>query len=313
MDDAERKALWLADRRTVITGTEVAAILGLSKWASPMTVWLSKKGMDDGFKDSQATEWGRRLERTILQAYAEKMETMLEFADPYELIKHRTAPLGATLDAVRIADGCPVDAKNIRRRGEEWGEDGTDQVPSYYAAQLMAQIVVTGSPCADLAVLFSGQEFASFRVWRDKEAEAMMLDIVTSWWEKHIIGDMPPPVDGSDATSNWVKKFRQITADLIEPTEDTMATADALRAQKEKVETAKEEQARLENILKHAIGDKAGIAGICTWKQAKPSLKRDYEGAWMELTGKVQPEIWSGILANHTTETPGSRRFLLTK
>ena len=140
-----------------------------------------------------------------------------------------------------------------------------------------------------------------------------MLAEVTRWWEKHVIGDVPPPVDGSDATSNWVKKFKQVTADLIEPTDDLRAVAEALRAQKQATEAAEAEQARLENILKSAIGDKAGINGICTWKQAKPSTKRDYEGAWLELTRDLSPEIWSGILSKHTTERPGSRRFLLAK
>ena len=36
--EAERRSAWLADRRTCVTGTDVAAILGVSKWSSPVQV-----------------------------------------------------------------------------------------------------------------------------------------------------------------------------------------------------------------------------------------------------------------------------------
>lgn len=302
-----RRLAWLADRRTCITGTEVAAILGLSKFASPMTVYLDKKGLLE-IPENDAMRWGRRLERPILEAYADATGMMIELADPFQVIK---APgfnlLGATLDA-RRADGPPVDAKNIRQRSDEWGEDGSDTVPPYYAAQLMAQIAVTGMPYADLAVLFSGQEFATFRIHRDLEAEGLIKEKIAVWWERHIVQDVPPEVDGSKATSEWLtRRFSKSTQAMIRPSEDLLAAHMALKKQKELVKEALEEKDRLENILKQAMGEAEGIMGLCTWKNNKESPFTDWEKLANELLCAYPRDARNEFIQAFTTTKPGAR------
>ena len=108
--EAERRAIWLEDRKTAVTGTDVAAILGLSRFSSPIQVYLDKKGLAT-VTENEAMRWGKRLERPILEAYAEAQQVGITFADSYTLHRVPGFPLlGASLDAVRIQDNAPVDA-----------------------------------------------------------------------------------------------------------------------------------------------------------------------------------------------------------
>ena len=65
VDEAARKEAWLSERRKHITGTDVAAILGLSRFKTPLRVWLEKKGEIEP-DENEAMRWGKRLERVIL-------------------------------------------------------------------------------------------------------------------------------------------------------------------------------------------------------------------------------------------------------
>jgi putative phage-type endonuclease len=303
----QRRNGWLEDRRKAIGGTEVAAILGLSKWSSPMQVWLNKRGMVE-VPDNYQMAWGRRLERPILEGYADHVGHPITFAKPYEFLKSPVVKvLGASLDA-RWADGDqrPVDAKNIRwKNQQDFGEAGSDIIPIYYACQLAVQMHVTDTPTADLAVLFSGQQLEVFTLYRDMDAENMILEKVEAWWERHIVQGIPPEVDGSKATTEYLTRRFKKNSDLVIPASpQAMEAAKRLaevRAHAKEIET---EQARLENILKGIVGDSAGIAGVCTWKKAQDGSSTDWKAVAAELG--ATPEV----IQKFTTTKTGSRRFL---
>jgi putative phage-type endonuclease len=60
---------WLAARRTGIGGSDIAAILGLSPWRTPLDVYRDKV---DGAEqpETEAMRWGRLLEDVIAREYA---------------------------------------------------------------------------------------------------------------------------------------------------------------------------------------------------------------------------------------------------
>lgn len=320
--EAERRAAWLADRRTCVTGTDVAAILGVSKWSSPVQVWLDKKGLSET-AENDAMRWGRRLERPILQAYSDTVGVPIAFADPYTLHRVPGFPLmGASLDAVR-EDRAPVDAKNTRRRGDDWGDDGTDQIPVYYAAQLAVQMMVQGTDFADLAVLFSGQDFSWFRVHRDPETESMLKERVAAWWERHVVGDVPPEVDGSDSSTEYLRKRFAKHTELTR--EATPEVVEWVRQRQEAYTAEKDAKAlkqEAENHIKAFLGDAQAIPGLVTWKNNRPGKDVNYEGAYLALISaleqnRTQPvrDLAQRILDQHTTPTPGARvlRFSTAK
>ena len=64
------RAEWLKLRQMGIGGSDVAALLGLSKWRTPLDVYNSKIEEPEE-TDNASMEWGRRLEPVIREKYAE--------------------------------------------------------------------------------------------------------------------------------------------------------------------------------------------------------------------------------------------------
>ena len=56
--DETKKEQWLEQRRKFITGTDAAALLGISKWSSKLSVWFDKKGMAEPTIETEAMFWG---------------------------------------------------------------------------------------------------------------------------------------------------------------------------------------------------------------------------------------------------------------
>ena len=50
---------WLMQRRKTIGGSDAAGIVGLSKWASPFSVWAEKTGRTAEKEDTEAMRQGR--------------------------------------------------------------------------------------------------------------------------------------------------------------------------------------------------------------------------------------------------------------
>ena len=126
MQTNEQREAFLAERMKGIGGSDVAAILGLSKWSTPYDVWQSKLGLADPTPDNDAMKWGRLLEPVVRQAYAER--TGLAVAVPSDpLVMPGYDFARANLDGIR-EDGRIVEIKTARY-ADGWGDEGSDEVP----------------------------------------------------------------------------------------------------------------------------------------------------------------------------------------
>ena len=62
---------WLERRRKTIGGSDAAGIVGLSKWASPFSVWADKTGRAAEKSDTEAMRQGRDLEDYVARRWME--------------------------------------------------------------------------------------------------------------------------------------------------------------------------------------------------------------------------------------------------
>ena len=300
------KEQWLQKRRNYITGTDLAGIMGFSPFSTPLTVWLDKQGFSEPLPQNNAMKMGLRLESTILGIYAEETGEDLDRADPYELlVANEGGLIAATLDARHSGgDRRPVDAKNVRIFDpKKWGDPGTAEIPKHYHLQLAAQIMVTGTALASLAVLFSGSEFRVYTVKRDKELEDMILEFSRGWWDRHIIGGERPEIDGSRAASDWIshKLARADKGLVIEPTKEIEEAVTLLKDVKGRIKELDESQARIENQLKLLIGEAEEVSGVLTWKNNKDSVKTDWESVAKAVNAPAE------IIEQFTQTKPGAR------
>ena len=107
----EARERWLLERRSGIGASEAAAVLGLSPWKTPLALYAEKIGAvaaKDLAAESEAVEWGKRLEEPIAQAYAEKTGRKVVNLGEFAIQRHKDlAFLMCTLDRVTYSDKRP--------------------------------------------------------------------------------------------------------------------------------------------------------------------------------------------------------------
>lgn len=140
---------WLKLGQSGIGGSDVAAILGLSKWRTPLDVYNSKVGEVSDEEDNASMEWGRRLGPVIRQAYSDKTGRAVECLG--HIFRSGEHPF-----MIANVDGLCADRVleiKTSRSGADWGEEGTDEIPEYYLTQVHHYMTVTRMELCDVAVL----------------------------------------------------------------------------------------------------------------------------------------------------------------
>lgn len=186
----------LARRRKHIGASEVSALFGLSPWKNAYDVWLEKTGKLETIDNSnEAIALGHAMEGHLLR-WAAHEEGIKIVRNQFRV--HAGGILSATHDAL-ARDGQPIgfEAKTAGvLRGyadrEEWGEDGTDQIPEGYLLQCMAQMAVSGLDVVIVPALLGGRGRALYRVLPNKDLIEAIVERVGTFWEKHVLTDTPP-------------------------------------------------------------------------------------------------------------------------
>jgi putative phage-type endonuclease len=208
------RADWLAWRRSGIGASDIAGILGISPWASPFSVWVDKLGLlpDEELDDDDPREFGRRAEAMLGPWFRDR--TGLELADEQMWLTSKDEPwMLATPDAVVCEPGggtTLVDSTGGDRPalgpleiktdfGKPWAE-----IPAHYQAQGQWQMAVGGWDRMWFAVLH-GRRFRVYELARDQADIDMMTSRAGAFWADHVLAQVPPPIDSSDATDRTLK------------------------------------------------------------------------------------------------------------
>ena len=69
---SKNRVIWLKERRTGIGGSDVSAILGISSYASPYTVWADKLGLLPEREYTEAMRQGVDLEAYVSRRFCEE-------------------------------------------------------------------------------------------------------------------------------------------------------------------------------------------------------------------------------------------------
>lgn len=261
-------------RKTGIGGSEIAAVLGESRFATPFDVWLSKT---QGWVQAETEDMrrGSFLEDGIARWYAQRygVEGLL---DEHGTVVHAAKPI-ALCTPDRIVGGLArrlVSIKAPRRGGGLWGEPGTDHVPPEYLLQLQWEHAICSTHGAlneemHLAALVDG-DLAVYITRADRELQAWMLDYAEQWWARHVVGGEQPSLDGSSQAKEWLKsRFPKDAGEVREATaRETRLLVELQLAEGEADKWAGEVET-LKSELKLSMGTAARIEAPCgtaSWK-----------------------------------------------
>lgn len=195
-------------RRTGLGGTDVARILGLSRFGGPMDVYLEKIGQAAPLIETEPMRWGKLLEDPIAREYAEKTGRKVRRAAAF--LRHPAVPhFYANIDRWSVQRDTPKRVLECKTtsvfNAEDFGEEYTDQVPGDYLVQAAWYAYLTDSEQADLAVLIGGNKHRVFHIPRDADLEADMVERAQAFWDD-TQGGIPPPIDGSEAADTYLRK-----------------------------------------------------------------------------------------------------------
>lgn len=274
---------WLTWRRQGIGASDVAAICGLSRFASPMTVFVDKCELGAPRGETRPMYWGQKHEPNIAAAFEE--ETGLHVLHPQTLVVDEAISWRrCTLDGL-VAESADVPLEDPAAflgicEIKCSSDFGWDELPDEYAVQVQFQMGVAGFERCWVPVLHVGNNDRIYGPFDfDPRVFAALCSIVDRFWLDHVMARIPPPADGSSATTDALKAaFSDGLADPIELDVQVLDAARALPAAKQRVKAAEAEVDRIENELRLALGD-APVGGvrrddgeiepIVTWKPQK--------------------------------------------
>lgn len=244
--------------------SDIAKILGLSKWGDAFSVYASKTGLLPPAPSTDVQRRGHRFEQLILTWFGEVTGQKTEWYDT--TVQHPTekwmmcSPDGFILDeADRRISGC--DAKTVHYSNhEDWGEDQSDVVPEDVSLQCAWTLAVLDMPEWSVAAMLSMDELRTYRIHRDMEIEAIIKEQVDHFWRHNVLARVPPRPGGSPATTEALKRmFKRDIEPLRCATAEEYPLIDRLKAAKAAKKKAELECSAAENCIRLAIGDAGGL------------------------------------------------------
>ena len=193
---AQRTAEWKKKRRSMVTASECAAVLGQNKYDTPQKILMRKLGMTV-FKGNKFTQHGQDMEAAAIARY--EVETG-HTVETFGLMVSPDEPwLGGSPDGItqcgRIVEvKCPVTREIV-----------PGEIPRQYMAQVQQLMHITGLEVADFVEMKGPEEFQIVEVKRDPD-----------WWNTH------------------EKKLREFHARLTECLEDPTLAPKPRRRKKKK-------------------------------------------------------------------------------
>ena len=316
----QARAEFLERRRAVIGGSDVAAILGLSRFKTAVDVYRSKvEGIDE--PAGQAAYWGSLMEEMVAKEFAKRTGFKVQRVNALIRAAGAGAWRGADIDRaivnpkisgnVRIIPEDKREGRNIittdailecktanQYAAGEWGDSQEDEIlagkvisehkiPLFYETQVQWYLGVTGVQTCYVAVLIGGNDFRIYKVDRDDDVIAALVESCGKFWHECVQAKTPP----SPACMSDVQKlYPQDNGCSAEASNSQAADIGELRTLAGKVDGLK---AQIE-VVKTRLADSMGGMQILTLdgKKAvtyKTQKSRRFDSAAMK---KAHPDLY---------------------
>lgn len=182
----------LKERLGYIGASDAAAVLGLSRWGTPLSVWAEKTGQvvraDDGALQKKL---GHRMEPIVAELFEE--ETGKKVETVADTLFHPAHPfIACNLDRRVVGENAIVQLKTAAGwKAKEWAED---EIPREYILQEIHELAVSGADRAYIAALIGNQDF-KIKVIERRDVLEAIDDLVAReihFWETFVVPRVMP-------------------------------------------------------------------------------------------------------------------------
>jgi putative phage-type endonuclease len=260
-----------------IGGSDAAAIVGLDRYKSAFDVYADKIGLKEEQPDNEAMRQGRDLEDYVAQRFMEATGKKVRRRNA--MLQHPEYPfMTANIDRWVVGENAGFEAKTTSVLNRAKFSQG--EFPPNYYVQCVHYMAVTGAERWYLAVLVLNKAFHVFVIERDESEIEALIAAEKEFWEEHVLKQIPPMPDGSEATSELIKQLFPEAKDREETAlygyEDKIQQFLELD---EKVKTLTKDRDAIKQELQLNLGDaEIGVANgyIVEWKnQVRQTLDTD--------------------------------------
>lgn len=274
-----RSQEWLDERRSGLGASDVAAIVGLSPWKSPYALWVEKTGLAEDTQDeTDNMEFGRRVEPVLARWFEDR--TGLKALGEQTMCNHLERPwMRCTLDGfvgesddTSLADALGgLEIKTTSDAAERWA----DEMPDHYRCQGQWIMAVTGFDrlwFPTLHFAFGRREFKVHELERDDQDIKFLIAEAEKFWVDNVLANVPPEVDGSEATKRALKTWtatKGVEVDLAEMAE-TVEAWKLAKADLKAIEDAIDEyENTIKAALEHATEGTLNGQTVVSWRARK--------------------------------------------
>lgn len=279
------------DRSKFLGGSDIAAVMGLSPWATPVELWMQKTGRAPKEAPDQQRQRmydrGHKLEPfirdmvvsklqdqgvavkvlAINQRYQDAEHPFLACEIDFELELTGEVEIGGQVYALE-REAVNADAKSVSGFArKKWGMDSNEDVPIEYAAQFMHGLGIRGRRLCLVAALRSFDDVDIYWTVRDEETIAAMREKAVMFWHDCVLADVAPdPFTFSDIKL----LFPTDNGKSIEATPEIAQKVSDLRRIKAAIKDLEEQETMLSFDIGEFISPHSTLTfdgkEICTWK-----------------------------------------------
>lgn len=292
----------LIERRNGIGGSDASAVLGISKWKTPIEVFLEKtsNALEGMGKDSEASYWGNELEEVVAREFTKRTGKQVRRAND-QLVHPEYPFLIGHIDRKVVGEKAFLECKTTNQYNASRWEG--DEIPQEYLIQCMHYLALTGYDTAYIAVLIGGQKFVFKKIDRDESLIKLIVEKEVSFWREFVEKKIPPMIDGSNAASNVLSFLypEAVTKEIIPIDKSFNKSIERKIRMEDLIDRLQEKCDEIENNLKMVLGsNEIGDTGI-------------YNVVWKNVTAnrfdttrfkEEKPELYSEYSYQNT-----SRRF----
>ncbi len=291
---------WLANRKKGVGGSDVGGILGISRWKSPLSIYMDKVtplSVDDSVI-SEAAYWGMALEDKVAERFQE--QTGKKVHRKKDMLFHKDHDiLFANIDRRVVGEKALLEIKTCNAyKASEWD----DKVPYEYLLQCQHYLSVTGYETAYIAVLIGGQNFRWAKIERDDELiDETIIPACLGFWKKHVLRKFPPKPSYLDVDSQIINDMYQ------DPNDDEVILDDKVEGIIFAYQNLKEQQSVLKKKISQFYNEICSEIGSHTRAKCspftvswKPHTKRSFDTKKFK---EGDPTLYQKIFDLYSKET----------
>lgn len=264
------------NRHEYIGGSDIAKIMGLSRWGTPLSLWAEKtqKVPAKDLSNIESVELGNDLEEFVAKKFTQKTGKAVRRSP--KLYHHPNYPyMVAHVDRLVTGSDELLECKTCSLfKKDEWEND---EIPQEYILQVMWYLGITGRRIGHIAVLIGGQSFKYKQIEFDSELFDTMVESAKEFWQ-HVQDNTPPAVMANDdeTLKDLYADHSEIMIELYPTDEETARATQTfeeriayLQEVKAHITSLQDEQKEIETHIKDIIKDNLGIKTpkyVVTWK-----------------------------------------------